>query len=247
MVEFSDIVDAIVTNRGYYPVASGKVGIEDKKLKIENNQSFLINIYGDSADKPRNALIYKHEIFHDDKVVKYVIRCAGHEASINFSENQYGSIEIRNTVLERPHGESIVFMGFRDAEYLFAKMKEANEEYEATKDPRSFEVRITADEWSVDRVLDELLRGVLIAWDDEEWKIDSKMIFNIIKPALKVSILNEKAKWIDYLRTWENYYRDYVKYHNLSEDDNNHFISTADLYDETVSILENKQDIKRRK
>ena len=247
MVEFSDIVDAIVTDRGYHPVASGKFGIENDKLKIDNNQSFLINIHGDSPEKPRNVLIYKYNKFYDDKEVKYVIRCAGHEASINVSENPYGGIEIRNTLLDRPHGTSVLYVGFCDEKYLVVKYEENKEEYELTKDPKSHEEIITAEEWSVDRILDELLRGVMITWDEEEWKIDSKMIFDIIKPALRLSILNEKEKWINYLSLWEDHYQGRIKYDNLTEEQKNRYIDIINKYSETISILESKQELTGKK
>lgn len=243
MIDLDKYADAAASNYNKEIINEMMYRMGDSRLKIDNNQTFLISFRGDTYSNARHAFIYKYKEF-DKKEIRFIIACGKHEVSINVKENGYGGIEVRDTVLDRPYGENILDLGFCDDKYHLYKYKEKRNSFALTQDIASVEESIPAEDWSVERVLEEINRAVRIAWNDEEWFRFAEMIFNVIKPAIALAINEDKDKWVDYLNKWSNKYQKMIDSGKLDEEQIKKYKNTCELYNKTVEILESKEEFK---
>jgi hypothetical protein len=251
MVEFDEYVD---TFNSYYDglVTQYLLRMQDERLSIDGYQTFSISLRGDTYSKHRSAFIYKykkpveengtskHRKTTASTETRFIISCGKNDVSINVKDTGYGGIEIRNTVYDRPYGDTLLTLGFCDDSYVVTRLRENRDKLAFNSDISVAQVKISAEDWSVERVLREMVRAVRIAWNNDEWLRDSEIIFNIIKPALTLAIMDEKNKWVEYLRHWEENYQTRLNSDNLKEEDIKRLTAICNSYNNAINILESK-------
>ena len=215
MVKFEECVNAIINNPESDLIESYKLE-SGEGIEIDKNQSCAFKIKGDSYETPRHAVVYKYR-FYDRCETRFIIACAynGFVVSINAKDSDTGAIEIRSSIYDRPNGNTIVGFTFCDDKFVIIKTKEKRDEIKKTGLIKSGVESINVRDWTPEMVLDEMLHAVKIAYDDaidhEKWEKESEMIFNLLKPALRMVVMNLKNMWEEYNRDWEEYYANKAK------------------------------------
>lgn len=242
MASFDVLVRSIVSGH-YILYLPHRIELNVKKpeLYIDQDQSLLIDL--SSEDKPKQAFIYKYDKL-GNKETRFIISCLGHDVSINVSDCEYGGIVIRDDVRDLSHGNRIVDFRYSDDKYVVEKFEELKHVLSRTGRYDSICENITPEDWSEERILEEIRHAVKITWDSKEWEKNSNEILNVIEPALRLVIQEEKSKWIGYLNDWKGTYRRvFADDADLSLDNREHFLKKADLYEEAINTLNSKGSI----
>lgn len=256
MISFKEYVNAITENDEDNLIYSYQEGITemDNRINVDKRQLALIT-YRDGSFPIGKVCVYKHKVF-DEQETRIVISCASHDASININDIGYGGIAIKDCAIDSEKPITNLRLGFTDEKFYISKRVEPIEDEdkyaenfdnrEHDKKRKREEIFLTAEEWSVDRILDEILYAVKNTWssdyDGKSWEEYSEILFNEIKPALVLAINDSKEKWINYLKHWMDNYRKMCSNADISKDRKDIYIARCDLYQETINILENKKE-----
>lgn len=208
MVEFDKYIMAIVDDDNNYPLAGffydNMDDVYDKS--IDNNQIITLTFKGDNVDNKKRIIIYKYN-FVNGKQTRFVIKLGKFTLYINKQDNEYSSIEMFSMNESCTDCDIVFDVRFNDNHFILGKYKENEVEIKKTGSLENAIERIDPIDWNLNYVLDEMSHAVNIAYEDEEWKKDSEMLFNFLRPALSLAVMDTRMAWEEYNLMMERLYR----------------------------------------
>lgn len=208
MVEFDKYIMAIIDDNNNYPLTGffydNMDDIYDKS--IDNNQIITLTFKGDNVDNKKRIIIYKYD-FVNGKQTRFVIKLGKFTLYINKQDNEYSSIEMFSMNESCTNCDVVFDVRFDDNHFILGKYKENEVEIKKTCSLENALERIDPIDWNLNYVLDEMSHAVNIAYEDEEWKKDSEMLFNFLRPALSLAVMDTRMAWEEYNLMMERLYR----------------------------------------
>lgn len=208
MVEFDKYIMAIIDDNNNYPLTGffydNMDDIYDKS--IDNNQIITLTFKGDNVDNKKRIIIYKYD-FVNGKQTRFVIKLGKFTLYINKQDNEYSSIEMFSMNESCTNCDVVFDVRFDDNHFILGKYKENEVEIKKTGSLENALERIDPIDWNLNYVLDEMSHAVNIAYEDEEWKKDSEMLFKFLRPALALAVMDTRMAWEEYNLMMERLYR----------------------------------------
>lgn len=252
MVGFDKYIDAILDDKKEYPlVGFARDNIGDvNSISIDGNDIITLFFKEDNDVDKRRVIIYKYN-FVNGKQTRFVIKLGKFTLYINKQDNEYSNIEMFSMNESCTNCDYVFDVRFDDNHFILGKYKENEVEIKKTGSLENALERIDPIDWNLNYVLDEMSHAVNIAYEDEEWKKDSEMLFNFLRPALSLAVMDTRMAWEEYNLIMERLYRSklVIIENGFSEDAKSRSSVEAkyNKFKSTREILEGQREESKRK
>ena len=226
MTDFKDYVNVIANNPKSYLVKGFACGNLDNINYANGDKVVQVYFNVNNVDNSKMAMVYKYRRF-DNFETRFVISCGDKCISINKEDKGNKNYEIRTSIQDRPCGETIMVMGFLDAAFYVDNLRNSKEEL------------IQAKDWTPELILGKMLDVIKNVWEDEEWEKYSEMVFDFLKPALSLGLMDTKDAWLKYVKKYEQKYEQTINIINANIIQNNEDVEKAE---KTYELYKNARE-----